>query len=59
MSDVLLIASFMVVAGVVGVTLVRSLAARRVQARQDRLKEHLDWVNPVPQTSRRRTVARR
>lgn len=43
----------------VSALLAKTVAKRLVQSRQERLKAHLDWVNPVPQTSRRRGLARR
>lgn len=39
--------------------LARTVSRRLVQARGERLKAHLDWVNPAPQTSRKRGLARR
>jgi hypothetical protein len=42
----------------VALVLARALSARRVQTRQERLKAHLDWVNPTPQTSRKRKLLR-
>jgi hypothetical protein len=42
----------------VAVILGRTLSARRIQTRQERLKAHLDWVNPTPQTSRKRRLLR-
>ena len=46
MSDGLLTISLLVVAGIVCLVLMRMVAARRVQARQARLKEHLDRTPP-------------
>jgi hypothetical protein len=43
----------------VGAVLMRASGARLVQVRQDRLKAHLDWVNPEPVSSRRRRPIRR
>jgi len=59
MSDVLLIASVLISAGIVFMILARVVSTRLVQARQERLKEHLDWMNPLPQTSRKRELSRR
>jgi hypothetical protein len=49
-----------VLASACGIALVlaRALSARRVQSRQERLKAHLDWINPTPQTSRKRKLLR-
>ena len=40
----------------VAVVLARNLSARLDQTRQARLKAHLDWVNPAPQTPRMTTL---
>jgi hypothetical protein len=42
----------------VALVLARALSARLLQSRQERLKAHLDWVNPTPQTSRKRKLSR-
>jgi hypothetical protein len=42
----------------VAAVLGRTLSARLVQTRQERLKAHLDWVNRTPQTSRKRRLLR-
>lgn len=51
---------FVVLASACGIALVlaRTLSARRVQSRQERLKAHLDWINPTPQTPRKRKLLR-
>jgi hypothetical protein len=59
MSDGLVTISLLVVAGVICVVLLRIVAARRVQARDARLREHLDWVNPAPRSRGRSGVSRR
>ncbi len=42
----------------IALMLSRLLSARAEQARNARLKAHLDWVNPTPQTSRKRKLSR-
>jgi hypothetical protein len=42
----------------VALVLARTLSARLVQSRQQRLKAHLDWVNPTPQTARKSRLSR-
>lgn len=59
MSNIFAIAFALACAMVVSAVLARTLSRRLVQSRQERLKAHLDWVNPVPQTSRKRGLARR
>ena len=59
MFDMIVIASVVFLAVTVTVILGRTLAARFVQSRDERLKAHLDWINPIPQTSRRRGLQRR
>jgi hypothetical protein len=59
MNDTLLIASVLLSAGIASWILSRAVAARSVHARQERLKEHLDWMNPAPRTSRKRGLSRR
>jgi hypothetical protein len=51
---------FVVFACVAAIALVlaRTISARLLQSRQQRLKAHLDWVNPTPQTSRKRRLLR-
>jgi hypothetical protein len=44
---------------VVGAILVRAMSLRLRQMRQERLKAHLDWVNPEPTHAGRRRRARR
>lgn len=58
MTDVILIALLVMSSGAVGTVLLRSVASRRVQARQERLKEHLDWINPPPRKRRARPASR-
>jgi hypothetical protein len=59
MSDVLLSASLLVTLAIASAILLRTIAVRRVQARQERMKEHLDWINPVSRTGRKRGSFRR
>jgi hypothetical protein len=51
---------FVVIASACAVALVlaRAVSARLVLARQERLKAHLDWVNPAPATPRKRRLSR-
>jgi hypothetical protein len=42
----------------VAIVLARILSARLLQSRQQRLRAHLDWMNPTPQTSRKRNLLR-
>jgi hypothetical protein len=58
-SDVILIVSGFLFAALIASLLLRAVAARVMQARQERLKATLDWVNPIPQTSRKRGLTRR
>jgi len=58
-SNIILIVCVSVLACFVAAVLVKVLSLRLVQWRQERLKAHLDWVNPMPQTSRKRGLARR
>jgi cell division protein FtsL len=58
LSNAVLFATVLVCALGVAVILARTLSARRVQTRQERLKAHLDWVNRTPQTSRKRSLLR-
>ena len=57
--DVFLILLVLACALVVSVVLANTVSRRLVHSREERLKAHLDWVNPVPQTSRKRGLARR
>lgn len=59
MSNMFLIACVSAAAVAVALILVRAVSTRLVQSRHERLKAHLDWVNPVPQTRRKRALARR
>jgi hypothetical protein len=58
LSNIALFAIVLACAFGVAVILGRTLSARRIQTRQERLKAHLDWVNPTPQTSRKRRLLR-
>jgi flagellar biosynthesis protein FlhB len=58
-SDVLLIVSGFLFAALIASILVRAVSAKLLQARQERLKANLDWINPIPQTSRKRGLTRR
>lgn len=59
MSDGLLMISLLLCAGIASVVLLRMVAVRMTQAREARLREHLDWVNPAPRTRGRRSPVRR
>jgi hypothetical protein len=59
MSSVVLTASLVLMFAMVAVMLLRTIAARRVQLREAKLKAHLDWINPAPMTSRKRGAFRR
>jgi hypothetical protein len=54
---ILLVFVFAAACGV-ALMLSRILSARAEQARAARLKAHLDWVNPTPQTTRKRRLSR-
>jgi hypothetical protein len=54
MSTVYLLAIMGVLALLVGIALIRVSAGKVQEARQDRLKAHLNWVSPEPPGSRRR-----
>ena len=57
--DLFVIACMSLIALVIATVLFRLLSVRLREARQERLKAHLDWVNPIPQTSRKRSLVRR
>jgi hypothetical protein len=54
MPTAVLLAIIGVMAIWVAVMLIRMSAGRAQEARQDRLKAHLNWVTPEPQGARRR-----
>jgi hypothetical protein len=58
LSNTALFALVLVCAFGIAVIAARTLSARLVQTRQERLKAHLDWVNPTPQTRRKRKLSR-
>ena len=59
MSDGLTTISLLVAAGIVCLVLLRIVAVRQGQAREARLRAHLDWVNPAPRSRGRGGVSRR
>lgn len=59
LADIILLLSAFVLTTLIAMLLVRVVLARRVQARHERIKANLDWVNPIPQTNRKRKLGRR
>ena len=59
MSTAVLLALFLACAILAGAVLIRMSAARAHDSRQERLKAHLNWVNPeAPGARRRRSLLR-